>query len=123
MARYKALQSFPIQHPNNPKRGLLVRAGEEVELADDLVADHAIGVTIERIDKDPAEPVDGPDAVVELPARPSNGGTKEAWLAYLNELEKVTADELGPLSIPEGAKRDDLIIIGDDRVAEWKDEG
>lgn len=119
MAKYRALQAFPIEHPGNPKRQLLVRAGDEVELADDDVAEHAIGVSIERIDQDSdaAEP-----AAVELPVRPSNGGTKEAWLAYLSELERVTADELGPLSIPEGARRDDLIVIGDERVAEWKDE-
>ena len=68
MAKYRALQAFPIGHPGNPKRQLLVRAGDEVELADGDVAEHAIGVSIERIDQDSgaAEPAADDVAVEDI---------------------------------------------------------
>ena len=60
---------------------------------------------------------------VTLPERPSNGASTETWRAYLTELSAATEEELGsPIEIPANAKRDDMIVIGDARLAEWNEE-
>lgn len=59
---------------------------------------------------------------VDLPDRPSNGASKDTWRAYLDKLSAATADELGPLEVPADATRDQMIQIGDERVAEYQDE-
>jgi hypothetical protein len=129
MTKYRAIQSFPIPHPNNPKRQVLVRGGDEVELPNDLVGEHAIGVTVERLD-DEGNPVaadeqdSGSDSVVELPERPSNGATKVEWRDYLDRLAAVTDPEMdSPLVVPADATRDQMIQIGDQRVNDWNAEG
>lgn len=60
---------------------------------------------------------------IELPQRPSNGASKDAWRTYLGELNAVTRDELGELEVPADANRDRMIEIGDARVAAWNEEG
>lgn len=123
MAKYRAIQSFPLPHPNNPKRQVLVRGGDEVELSDDQVGQHAIGVSIAPLNDDGTPVVEPNDAVeVELPARPSNGATKAEWRTYLEQLAQVTDPEMEqPLQVPENATRDEMIQIGDQRVTEWNE--
>lgn len=59
----------------------------------------------------------------ELPTRPSNGASKDAWRSYLEQLKAVTDPEMDePLEIPADATRDQMIAIGDQRVAEWNEE-
>lgn len=73
-------------------------------------------------------PVSDPDDAtargeVTLPERPSNGASTETWRAYLTELSAATEEELGsPIEVPANAKRDDMIVIGDARLAEWNEE-
>lgn len=95
------------------------RPGTVVELSDEdaqrlleIGAVKQVGETEETSEESGAEEV-------ELPARPTNSGTKEEWRAYLTALEAVTKDELGPLEVPADAKRDDMIRLGDTRVSEW----
>jgi hypothetical protein len=124
MAKYKALQSFPMSHPDNPKRQVLVRGGDVIELDDDFVQGGVEAGTLEPLDQPEDGSNDEGDEDIELPTRPSNGGTKEAWRAYLAELSKVTSEnsDLEPLQVPDTATRDEMIAIGDARVAEWNEE-
>jgi hypothetical protein len=116
MPKYEAVTSVyetvrKTQHVRRP--GTVVELTEED--AERLLA---VGAVKELGDED-VEADDTTDEDVELPARPSNSGTKEEWRAYLVQLEAVTTDELGPLDVPADAKRDDMIRIGDQRVATW----
>lgn len=59
----------------------------------------------------------------DLPPRPSNNASAATWSNYLKALGDVTSAELGPLEVPSGTKRDEMIAIGDARVAEWNEAG
>lgn len=119
MAKYKALQSFPMAHPQNPKRQILVRGGDEVELDDEFVDGGIENGVLQSLDEQPEE-AEAEEAEPVLPDRPSNGATKDTWRAYLAQLGGVTA-ELGPLEVPDNATRDEMIAIGDKRVADWNE--
>jgi hypothetical protein len=71
------------------------------------------------------QPVEGAGSEVaeevELPERPSNGASKDVWRAYLVELNNATRDELGELDVPADATRDQMIALGDTRIAEWNE--
>lgn len=116
--KIKLINAMTLPHPNNPKRSILHKAGETVDVSDEI-GQRAIDL---KAAKKADEDEEGePEAEVELPERPSNGATKEAWSAYLQALEVATLAELGPLNVPADAKRDDMIAIGDARVAEWNE--
>jgi len=120
MAKYKARQSFPMPHPQNPKRQILVRGGDVVDLPDDFVDGGVESGVLQRLDEDgqPAQVAEATET--ELPPRPSNGATKVEWRAYLVQLNEVTREDLDDdLVIPDNATRDEMIAIGDTRVAEW----
>lgn len=120
MTRYRALQAFPLQHPGNPKRQILIRSGQEVELSDDQVGKHAIGVSITPVDESGELAREEPEAPVELPSRPSNNATKDTWRSYLVALNNATREDLdSDLEVPDNATRDEMIALGDARVAEW----
>lgn len=124
--KYVALQALSMTHPGNPKRSLLIKAGQVASLTDEE-AKRCLrrGIIRELTDEergdeepvtgalvgDPHPGETGPVDVVEWPARPSNGAAKDAWLQYIDELEDAVDEEI---EVPEDAKRDDLIRIADD---------
>lgn len=115
---YRTVTSISLQPSpeKNPGRTQVVRAGEEVEL-DDKIAGRLLELkAIKRADEDEQEETDE----VELPARPNNNATTEAWRKYLGDLGEATK-ELGPLEVPADAKRDEMVVIGDKRVADWNE--
>jgi hypothetical protein len=137
--RIKLTNALSLPHPQNKKRVVLRHAGEVVEV-DDKVGQRALEMgAAEEVEQDG----DSGDLATELekvaadqgvtgsvdekgsgdsgdvlPARPANGAPTAKWQAYLEELQART-DDLGPIEVPEGARRDDLIRLGDERVAEW----
>lgn len=118
MAKYEAVTSVYETVKNTQH---VRRPGTVVELSDED-AQRLLDIgAVKEIDESGEESGDAAAEAedVELPARPTNSGTKEEWRAYLTALERVTADELGPLDVPADARRDDMIRIGDARVTEW----
>jgi hypothetical protein len=128
--RIKLINSLSLPHPANEKRTVLHRGGEVLETGDQIsaeIARRAVEMNAAQEVDANGDPVDdsGTDEDVELPARPNNGATKDTWRNYLAELNSATEGVLGPLVVPDNATRDDMIAIGDNRVAEWNalDEG
>jgi hypothetical protein len=118
--RVKLVNALPLRHPDNKNRVITHRAGEVLEVPDEI-AERALelGSAVRVDENDEAEvPEEGED--VELPVRPSNGAPKDVWRTYLTDLGNVTR-ELGPLEVPEGATRDHMIALGDQRVADWNE--
>lgn len=123
--KVKLINTLKVPHPKNPNKDIVLRGGQVHEI-DDEIAQRAIDLgSAEAYDGD-AEPGQVPpeDQVgpADLPPRPSNGATKEEWRAYLVALEAATRDVLGDLSVPDDAKRDDMIALGDARVADYNAE-
>lgn len=129
MAKYRLKTSASVVlGPKRPNRTKLVRAGDEVELTDEQAEGfRKAGVLVEDDDEEgvPAgsgDPDVPPPGQTDLPVRPSNGGTKVEWRTYLEQLKAVTDPEMDePLEIPADANRDQMIAIGDARVAEWNE--
>lgn len=130
MSKYKVKTALSLApDPKKPSRTRLVRAGTEVELTDEQAADlREKGVLVEDEEDgagDEVVPAAGEvdRSETELPTRPSNGGTKVEWRAYLEQLKAVTDPEMDEsLEIPADATRDQMIEIGDKRVADWNEE-
>jgi hypothetical protein len=98
------------------------RPGTVIELSDEDAKRLVEIGAVKLPSGDPSAPDPEPSEPVELPARPSNGAAKAEWAAYLVKLDEVTRDELGPLDVPADATRDQMIQIGDTRVAEWNEQ-
>ena len=125
--KYKVKTALSLApDPKKPLRTVLYRAGSEVELTDEQAADLRERGLLDEGDEEEAadataEPVDRTET--ELPVRPSNGGTKAEWRTYLEQLKAVTDPEMDEdLVIPDDATRDQMIAIGDKRVADWNEE-
>lgn len=114
------VNTLKVPHPNNPDRDQVLRGGRVHEVPDDIAQRALESGAAKEVDQDtePGETVEQVAASVELPQRPSNSATKDAWYDYLDALEEATPD-LGVLEVADDAKRDDLIAIGDRRVAAW----
>jgi hypothetical protein len=118
MGKYVAVHTV---YETKNKTDFVRRPGTEIEMPDeDAKRLLELGAIKRPGDEDAAEQDVNPQDV-QLPARPSNGATKETWQGYLDALEKVTESELGKLDVPKDAKRDELIVIGDTRVAQWNE--
>lgn len=115
-----------VLNPKKPNRTVLVRAGDEVELTDEQAQGlREQGLLVED-DEATAEESTAPESAareeVTLPERPSNGASKDTWRTYLEQLKAATDPEMEePLEIPADANRDQMIAIGDARVAEWNE--
>lgn len=120
--RVKLVNAIPVRNKDNPNRVIVRRADEIVDLPDEIGKRAVSMGAAKPVDDDgnviEDEPEEGED--VELPERPSNGATKDTWRAYLGQLGAVTS-ELGPLEVPESASRDEMIALGDKRVADWNE--
>lgn len=121
MGTYKVRTALSLAtDPKKPNKTRLVRAGTEVELTDEQAQGlRDAGALIEDESGEDASAQEAESAEVTLPERPNNGASKDNWRTYLEQLNAVTRDELGDLSIPADATRDQMIQIGDERVAEW----
>lgn len=118
MAKYRAVTSV---YETVKKTQHVRRPGTVIDLPDeDAERLLELGAIEPDTDEEPDADVEEPEAV-ELPERPSNGATKEAWRTYLAALNTATKGELGDLQVPDDATRDQLIAIGDARVAEWEE--
>jgi hypothetical protein len=108
----------------------MVRAGTALELEGDVLDSFLRSGAVKRTDEVEETAEGAPSAVepterseVELPVRPSNGATKVEWRSYLEQLKAVTDPEMDEdLEIPADATRDQMIVIGDQRVADWNQE-
>lgn len=135
--KVKLVNALSLPHPRNKKRTVLHHAGEVLDLDTEL-AERAVEYgAAERVDGDDEPDVETADAPpvpqsgaeddggtideVELPERPSNNATTEAWRAYVTQLVEVTKEELGETDVPASATRAELIQLGDTRVAEWNE--
>lgn len=118
----KYLAVNAVYEPRERGRAILRRAGQTVELSGE-----AAEFLLERgAIREADEPDSDEDSIedfeeVELPKRPSNAASSADWRAYLTALEAATRAECGPLEVPDDAKRDDMIVIGDARVAKWNE--
>lgn len=127
--RVKLINSLSLPHPHSKKRTVLHRGGEVLETGEvfpEEIARRAIEMGAAQEVDENDEPVQDSgtsnreaSADVDLPARPSNGAAKDVWRGYLAELDRVTRETLDPLVVPDNATRDEMIAIGDTRVAEW----
>lgn len=120
MAQYVAVNA--VYEPREKGRAILRRAGQTVELSGEA-AEHLLdrGAVRDPEDSDGDETSIEDFEVVDLPKRPANSASGADWRAYLAELDQVTREECGPLEVPEDAKRDDLIALGDARVQKWNE--
>lgn len=118
--KVKLKNSIYAPRAEGSRKRVMLRGGTEQDLPDEFARD-----LVERgAAKSLGEEEDGegaPEEFVELPARPSNSASTDTWRTYLGELETATA-ELGPLHVPDDAKRDDMIAIGDARLSAWNEE-
>jgi len=121
--RLRMIHTVPVEHPNNKNKLLMLRGGEEHEIGNDLAQRMLDYGAAERVEEDDA--AEDPEAVprdeLDLPERPSNGATKDAWRDYLGKLNEATKAEFGELEVPADATRDAMIAIGDARVTEWNE--
>lgn len=118
----KTALSVQVDPKNKPHKTKLVYAGTEIEMDDSeftrSLVDRGGLVPTDEADREATDET----STVELPVRPSNGAPKTEWRTYLERLATVTDPEMtDPLVIPDNASRDDMIRIGDQRVAEWNE--
>src|SRR5690349_11505579 len=119
MAKYEAVHS--VYEPQKKGRPRLRRPGTLVEVSGDD-AERLLELGAVRQPNEGSEENDATAAEeVELPVRPANSATKAEWRTYLEALSAVTSSEMEPLVIPDDATRDQMIQIGDQRVAEWNE--
>lgn len=124
MPTYETVTAVGL-HSKKAHHSRMVRAGERIELSEEDAERLLELGAIKEADDDGDEVSsadDSEETPVELPERPSNGATKDAWRTYLAQLAAATDPEMDePLSVPDDATRDQMIQIGDARVAAWNE--
>ena len=126
MTKYRTKTALSLQTDpdKKPWRTRLVLADREVELEDGEFTQSLInrGAIVSADQDESTGGQTDETEPVELPTRPSNGATKAEWRAYLDQLKAKTDPEMAePLVVPDNATRDEMIQIGDARVAEWNE--
>lgn len=117
MAKYETVTRV---YETKNKTDYLREPGTEIEVSDEDAERLLKLGAIKRIGES-ADEVSAEEDDLVLPARPSNGASKEVWRKYLTTLDEATKDELDPLEVPDDATRDQMIAIGDARLAELED--